>query len=70
MLSKIFNIPIVPVTIDGSYEALGTGKLFPKPKKIRVAFSKPIFPAALSIEQIVGQAKESIKYELSLNRIK
>ena len=70
MLSKIFNIPIVPITIDGSYEALGTGKIFPRPKKIRVTFSKPIFPANLSIEQITKLSKESIQTELSLNRIK
>lgn len=70
MLSKIFNIPIVPVTIDGSYEALGTGKIFPRPKKIRVTFSKPIYPANLSVEQITLQTKESIQAELSLNRIK
>lgn len=70
MLSKIFNIPIIPITIDGSYEALGTGKIFPKPKKIRVTFSKPIFPTNLSIEQITKLTKESIQAELSLNRIK
>jgi len=67
MLSKIFNIPILPVTIDGSFEALGTGKIFPRPRKIRVTFSKVIFPQNLSIEQITKQTKDSIQAELSLN---
>jgi long-chain acyl-CoA synthetase len=70
MLSKIFNIPVVPITIDGSYEALETGKVFPKPKKIIVTFSAPIYPANLSVEQITRLTKESIKDKLSIKRIK
>ncbi|MCK4974369.1 MAG: 1-acyl-sn-glycerol-3-phosphate acyltransferase, partial [Sulfurimonas sp.] len=48
MLSKTFNIPVVPVVIDGSFEALETGKLFPRPKKIRVTYLKPINPEGLT----------------------
>ncbi|MFC1560287.1 lysophospholipid acyltransferase family protein, partial [Candidatus Margulisiibacteriota bacterium] len=34
--------PIVPVYIDGTFEALPTGSIFPKPHKVRVFFGEPV----------------------------
>ena len=64
MLSKTFNIPVVPVVIDGSFEALGTGKLFPRPKKIKVTYLKPIKPENLSYDELTAKVKEAIEYEI------
>ncbi|MFT7003065.1 MAG: long-chain acyl-CoA synthetase [Sulfurimonas sp.] len=61
MLSKTHNVPIVPVIIDGSYNALPSGKLFPRPKKIRLTYLKPIFPKDLSYEEITKLVKDSIE---------
>lgn len=69
MLSKTFDVPIVPVMIDGAYEALRAGKLFPRPKKIRVAFLKPIYPEGLNYNEITALVRESIERELKQNSV-
>jgi long-chain acyl-CoA synthetase len=67
MLSKTFNIPIVPVVIDGSFNALRAGRLFPRPKKIRVTFLKPLRPDGLDFDQLTQKVKDAIESELKLN---
>lgn len=67
MLSKTFNIPIVPVVIEGSFEALRAGRVFPRPKKIRVTFLKPIDPNGLSYNEITQITKKAIEDELKRN---
>ncbi|MDT8337622.1 MAG: 1-acyl-sn-glycerol-3-phosphate acyltransferase [Sulfurimonas sp.] len=64
MLSKTFSVPIVPVVIDGSYEALGAGMLFPRPRKIRVTFLKPIEPQSMEQGEIVERVRDAIEHEL------
>ncbi len=66
MLSQTFNVPIVPVAIEGSFEALRSGSIFPKPKKIRVTYLKPIYPEGLSYEEIVKRVRDAIEKELAL----
>ncbi len=67
ILSKTFNMPIVPVVIDGSFEAFQIGKLFPKPKKIRITYLKPIDPDGLSYDEITKKVKEAIESEMEQN---
>lgn len=69
MLSKTFNIPILPVVIDGSYEALQTGKIVPRPKKIRVTFLKPIFPDSFDSTELAKITRDAIESELKKNPI-
>jgi long-chain acyl-CoA synthetase len=69
MLSKTFNIPILPVVIDGSYEALQTGKIVPRPKKIRVTFLKPIFPEGFDSTELAKITRDAIESELKRNPI-
>jgi long-chain acyl-CoA synthetase len=64
MLSKTHNVPIVPVIIDGSYEALPTGKIFPRPKKIKVTYLKPIYPNDMSYDEITALVKHAIENEM------
>jgi len=64
MLSKTFSIPVVPVVIEGSYEALQAGKIFPRPRKIRVTFLNPIAPDGMSSEEITQKVREMIESEL------
>lgn len=64
MLSKTFSVPIVPVVIDGSYEALGAGMLFPRPRKIRVTFLEPIEPHSMEYGEIVERVRDAIKRKL------
>jgi long-chain acyl-CoA synthetase len=69
MLSKTYNIPIIPVVIDGSFEALKAGKLFPKPAKIRITFLEPIHPEDLSFDEITMLTRETIEKEINKNSL-
>ncbi|OHD95575.1 MAG: glycerol acyltransferase [Sulfurimonas sp. GWF2_37_8] len=64
MLSKIYDVPVVPVMIDGSFEALGSGKIFPLPKKIKVHYLQAIYPAGRKVEEIVENTKSAIAKEV------
>jgi len=67
MLAKTFNLPIVPVLIDGSFEALGTGKIIPRPKKIRITYLKPIDSKGISYHDLNSKVKEAILKEMIKN---
>ena len=67
MLSKLYNVPVVPVVIDGSYEALRSGTSFPKPCKIKLKYLEPIYPDNLSVEEIVKKTKDEIEQEMKSN---
>ena len=64
MLSKTHNVPIVPVAIDGSYEALPTGKIIPRPRKIKLTYLKPVYPNDMSYDEITALVKNAIEDEL------
>ncbi len=65
ILSKELNIPIVPVSIKGAYEALPKGSFFPKPfRKVRVEFLEPVYPNKNSYESIAEDVQKKI--ELSM----
>ncbi|MDR3164316.1 MAG: 1-acyl-sn-glycerol-3-phosphate acyltransferase [Synergistaceae bacterium] len=44
LISSKTNVPIVPVWIDGTFEAYPLFRKFPRPKHVAVTFGKPIFP--------------------------
>ena len=64
MLSQTYKAPVIPVVIDGSFEALRAGKLFPRPKKIKITYLKPIYPDNLSHEEITKRTREAIEEHL------
>ncbi|MFN7065648.1 MAG: AMP-binding protein [Aquificaceae bacterium] len=68
ILSKELSVPIVPVAIRGTYEAMSLYDKLPKPKKIKVLFGKPIYPDGKSYEDIVEEVRrevETMGYNLS-----
>ena len=69
MLAKIYNVPVVPVVIDGSFEALRSGRSFPKLKKIKVTYLKPIYPDKLTVQEIVSKTKNDIEKEMKSNPV-
>ncbi len=45
ILSRELNVPIVPIAIDGSINALPRGSVFPRPfKKVTIEYFKPVYP--------------------------
>ncbi|NJK95414.1 MAG: hypothetical protein HC905_11320 [Bacteroidales bacterium] len=65
ILSRELNVPVVPVTIKGAFEALPRGSIFPKPfKLIRVEFHKPVFPENHSYESLSELVRSRIEGNL------
>ncbi len=60
ILSKELNVPLIPASIDGTYEVLPRGKKWPKFKKIKVTFGKPIFPEEIDFS---GKPSDVDDYE-------
>ncbi len=66
ILSREFQVPIVPVVIQGAFEAMPIGSHFPKPlKKINVTFLPPVYPENLSYETLTEKVSQSIKEKLT-----
>jgi long-chain acyl-CoA synthetase len=53
ILSHELNVPVIPVVINGAFEALPKGAKFPRPfKKISVKFLKPVYPVNHTYESL------------------
>ncbi len=67
ILSRELNVPIVPVSIKGAYDALPKGSKFPKPfKKVMVEFLEPVLPGSDSYDKITKAVQSKIKKQLAL----
>ncbi|OIP55837.1 MAG: glycerol acyltransferase [Helicobacteraceae bacterium CG2_30_36_10] len=67
MLSQTYKVPVVPVVIDGSFEALQAGKLFPRPKKIKITYLEPIYSDNMDYEKITKLVREAIEGKIKLS---
>lgn len=54
------GIPILPVTIRGSFEKMRKGKLLPVPGTIEVIFHPPIHPSGCTVESLMQKTREAI----------
>lgn len=62
ILSRELNVPVVPVSINGAFNALPKGSFFPKPfKKIKIEFHQPIFPENHSYESLSELVRNKIQ---------
>ncbi len=67
ILSKELNVPVVPVSIKGAYDALPKGSWFPKPfKKVLVEFLEPVKPELNSYDHISEAVYERISKKLTI----
>jgi long-chain acyl-CoA synthetase len=65
ILSRELNVPIVPVSIHGAFEALPRGRKFPRPfRQICVEFMKPIYPGNHSYESLSDLVRSNIQNKL------
>ncbi|MCP4214286.1 MAG: AMP-binding protein [bacterium] len=66
ILSRELNIPIVPVSIKGAYEAMPRDKVFPRPwKKINIRFLDPVYPGEHTYESLMSAVQDSIKLDMA-----
>jgi long-chain acyl-CoA synthetase len=61
VLSRELNVPIVPVAIKGTYEAWSIYDKFPKPKRVKVIFGKPINPDGKSYEELTQELRRAVE---------
>ena len=61
ILSKELNIPVTVLGIDGAYESMPFGSIFPRPTKIKLEVLGEVNPSGLSVEEIVNNSKEIIR---------
>lgn len=61
ILSCECNVPVVPVVIQGAFEAMPSGSAVPKPfKKISVCFLPPIYPERKMYAELAEQVRQDI----------
>lgn len=60
ILLEHFSVPVVPVSIQGTFEVLPMGKKWPRFKKITVEFGAPLEPRALDNEGVGDTISERI----------
>lgn len=62
ILSKELAVPVIPVTINGAYQALPKGALIPRPfRHISVTFQQPVFPEKDTYESITKQVYQKVE---------
>ncbi len=61
ILSKELNVPVVPVSIKGAFQAMPKGRKIPMPHKVQVEFLDPIYPRQDTYEGLTRQVYNSIK---------
>lgn len=64
ILSIELDIPVVPVVLDGTFEAMPAGKLFPRPSRVIIKYLDPIYPKGLSYDELATKVKEAIHAEM------
>ncbi|PIE79178.1 MAG: long-chain fatty acid--CoA ligase [Candidatus Delongbacteria bacterium] len=61
ILSRELDVPIVPVAINGAYNAMPKGSIIPKPfKKITVEFLDPVYPKDHDYNTLQDEVKTKI----------
>jgi long-chain acyl-CoA synthetase len=65
ILSRELNVPIVPVSIHGAFDAMPRGRVFPKFfRHISVEFMKPIYPGTHSYDSLSDLVRSNIQHKL------
>ena len=65
LLACEINVPIVPVAIDGAFEAFPRNRKFPHPfKKITVTYLPPISPEGKTREELAAAVKKAIEEKI------
>jgi long-chain acyl-CoA synthetase len=66
ILSRELDVPVVPVSIKGAFEALPRGSKIPRPfKKIMVKFHQPVYPENHSYDSLTDQVYQKLASEVT-----
>ena len=66
ILGRELNVPIVPVAIQGAYEAMPAGRWLPRPfRKIDVTFLPPVYPGDETYDDLALRVQAAVAARLS-----
>jgi long-chain acyl-CoA synthetase len=69
ILSCELNVPVIPVSIHGAFEAMPRGRVFPTPfRRIKVDFLSPVYPGSHSYESLSELVRSNIEKNLYSHR--
>jgi hypothetical protein len=55
---------VVPIAIDGAFEAMPRGRMLPRKGKIRITFLKPVKAGRLSHDAFAAHVRELVRKKL------
>lgn len=64
ILSRELQVPIVPVTIQGTYQALPRGRIIPRRTQLRIHFGKPIQPKKHDYLTLTRKVETSVRKQI------
>jgi len=64
ILAIELDVPVVPVVLDGTFESMPAGKIFPRPSPVIIKYLDPIYPKGLSYDELVFKVKEAIHEDM------
>ena len=68
ILSKKMSVPVIPVAIEGTKDALPLGSVIPKPRKVKVSFLDPLMPEEKeTYEEFSERVRSKIVEKLNKN---
>jgi 1-acyl-sn-glycerol-3-phosphate acyltransferase len=70
-LSKRHNIPVVPISIRGSYQAMPRGRGWPTPGRqpVRVRFGRPLYPDARErVDELSNRIRRALAFGIEEDR--
>jgi long-chain acyl-CoA synthetase len=71
ILAQELKVPIVPVAINGSHNALPSGAFFPRLfARISVTFMKPIYPNKQSYDSLMEEVQEAVEGQVNADEKK
>ena len=60
IIAKELGVPLVPVAINGTYQMMASGKIFPRPARVSVSFGKQVYPGEKDYGEIVRSLHEEV----------
>ena len=71
ILSRELNVPVLPVSIKGAFEALPSGSHIPRPfRKIKVKFNKPVYPSDHDYDSLTEKVFNILQGDLKAGAVK
>ena len=65
ILSRELDVPVVPLAIRGSYEAMPSGAVLPRPGSIDIIVCDPVYPQGKDYDQICSEVRSAIAGRIS-----